>query len=484
MDQPADKRVSPKSILMGVGILAVFAWCYHRTFYEMWLRWFPAWKYSQWSVYDRLFEGEGYYTHGPLVVLISALIAVMLLRFTKIRTQPSPKFGAVVLIGSVMVHWLAALAQVNFLSAMTIPSTLAGGVLILWGRDALKRLAFPLLFLFFMVPMPEVLIAGLNFELKMFTVDGSVKLFTFLGGIAERLDNEVVLLGDKTLVVANVCNGLRSLISLLAFGVLYAYVCKVRGLWRWVLLFASLPVALVCNAIRIMSLILVADVVSVEVASGWYHDLSGVMLYPLAILILFSFEAFILWTHARLKHPIVVRPLFDGLRRTDDDLGQAHAMVRGFATRRALVLLVLVAGAAGGTKWLHSTEKSYDRDSARLSQLVTKTLTIGGGEWASEDLDLDKKTLAILQNPDYLRRRYASMGRGTMELMILYSRNNRKGNHPPDLCIEGSGQEVFKKQSVEVRTNGGQSVWCQELQAKESPKHRRVGEPRKRFVHL
>ena len=191
MDQPADKRVSPKSILMGVGILAVFAWCYHRTFYEMWLRWFPAWKYSQWSVYDRLFEGEGYYTHGPLVVLISALIAVMLLRFTKIRTQPSPKFGAVVLIGSVMVHWLAALAQVNFLSAMTIPSTLAGGVLILWGRDALKRLAFPLLFLFFMVPMPEVLIAGLNFELKMFTVDGSVKLFTFLGGIAERLDQAV-----------------------------------------------------------------------------------------------------------------------------------------------------------------------------------------------------------------------------------------------------------------------------------------------------
>lgn len=462
MNQSSNKRVSPAALLMGLGLLGAFAWCYGRTFYEMWLRWFPGWRRDNWSLWDRLFEGESYYTHGPLVWIITLLVGVLLIRFTRIKVRPSRKLGLLVLFGSLAVHWFAALARVNFLSAFTILGTVSGGVLLLWGRDALRRLGFPILFLLFMVPLPEVTIAKLNFQLKMFTVDGSVWLFTHLGGIAQRVGNEVLLLGEKSLVVANVCNGLRSLISLLAFGVLYAYVCKVRGGWRFVLLLASLPVALACNAIRIMSLIVVADVFSVEAASGAYHDISGILLYPLAIIILFSLEGLILWGCALVKHPIKVKPLFSGLRRTDDDLGQGHVMLAELSSPRTGVLIAILIGAALLTSWIHSSAMVYT-NSTQLETLVSRTLDVGGRTWTGEDSELDKKTLTILENPDYLRRRYTSTGRPPVEVMILFSRNNRKGIHPPDLCIEGSGQEIFSKQGVDLTLASGETVPCLEL---------------------
>jgi exosortase len=462
MDVSPKKRVSPKAVLIGLGLLVAFSWCYARTFYEMWLRWFPGWRRAADPLWDRLFEGESYYTHGPLVWVVSILIAVLLIRFTRIESRPSRKLGALVLLGSLGVHWFAALARVNFLSAFTMLGVLSGGVLILWGRDALRRLSFPILFLVFMVPLPEVTIAKLNFQLKMFTVDGSVWLFTHLGGIAQRVGNEVLLLGEKSLVVANVCNGLRSLISLLAFGVLYAYVCKVRGGWRFVLLLASLPVALVCNAIRIMSLIVVADVFTPEAASGAYHDISGLLLYPLAIVILFSLERLILWGHALAKHPITVHPLFSGLRRTDEDLGQGHTMLAELVSSRAVVLMGALVVGAVLTSWIHSSAVVYS-NSTQLNTLVPHTLVIDGRTWVGEDSELDKETLTILENPDYLRRRYVSTGRPPMEVMILFSRNNRKGIHPPDLCIEGSGQEIFSKQTCDLTLADGRVVPCLEL---------------------
>ena len=76
-----------------------------------------------------------------------------------------------------------------------------------------------------MVPLPEVSIAHLNFRLKMLAADWGVRLVNLTGILAERDGNRVFLEGDKSLVIANVCNGLRTLITVIAFGALYAYVC-------------------------------------------------------------------------------------------------------------------------------------------------------------------------------------------------------------------------------------------------------------------
>ena len=68
---------------------------------------------------------------------------------------------------------------------------------------ALRRLWFPLALLLFMVPLPEVTIADLNFHLKMLATDWGVALASRFGAVAERMGNRVLLREGKMLVVAN-----------------------------------------------------------------------------------------------------------------------------------------------------------------------------------------------------------------------------------------------------------------------------------------
>ena len=152
----------------------------------------------------------------------------------------------------------------------------------------------------------------------MFAADWGVTLADALGVIIERSGNRVFIgnidpeIKIKTLVIANVCNGLRTLISMLAFGSLYCYVCRLRGLWRLGLFAMTVPVAVVANSVRIVSLILVADIWTPEVATGAYHDWSGIFIFVLAFLMMFGIEWIVLWARKAAGRPAEVLPLFHG----------------------------------------------------------------------------------------------------------------------------------------------------------------------------
>ena len=103
---------------------------FEHNFWEMWQRWFPAWRHADWSLYDRLVEGESYYTHGPLVPLVFLVMVLLLIRHTSIRVKPSPVAGGVLLGLSLLLHLTACLARVNFASGFAFIGALAGLVLI------------------------------------------------------------------------------------------------------------------------------------------------------------------------------------------------------------------------------------------------------------------------------------------------------------------------------------------------------------------
>ena len=121
-------------LLVGLGL------SFGYNFAEMWVRWFPAWHHADWGVYKRLMEGESYYTHAPLVPLVSLIIAVLLIRHTHIPVRPSARWGLPVLGVFLLGHMLACLARVNFASGFAFIGVLAGLVLLLWGPRALRRL--------------------------------------------------------------------------------------------------------------------------------------------------------------------------------------------------------------------------------------------------------------------------------------------------------------------------------------------------------
>lgn len=443
-------------IVIAVGL------AFYRNFVAMWARWFPAWRRTELGLYDRFIEGSSYYTHGPIIPVLSLLIAVLIIRHIKISVRPNWKWGGLVLGGSLLLHLMASLARVNFVSGFAFVGVIAGLVLVLWGTSALRQLWFPIVLLCFMVPLPDVTITQLNFRLKEIASEWGVRLANAVGIIAERNGNRVFLDEGKELVVANVCNGLRTLISLLAFGAMYTYVCRLRGAWRLGLFAMTIPVAVVCNAVRIVSVIAVADFWTVEKATGWFHDTSGILIFVMAFLLMFSIERFVLWAREVAGHPAKIVPLFEGRHKGLDDCDQFTVMMAA-PGRSALVFGLIILAAGGYSLWLGRAQVST-LTTDKLSDAVSTTLTVGGRDMYGRDMVLDDDTLMTLEYPSYLYRRYTYPGVEPLYFCVIYSKDNRKGTHPPDQCLEGSGQGIAEKDDFVIENvQGCGDVPCREL---------------------
>lgn len=457
-DKPRWTRWMPW-LMLAAGLAAAYA----LNFYEMWVRWFPAWRRTNLGLYDRIMEGESYYTHGPLVPVVSLIIAILLIRHTRIDVRRSPVLGAVVLVGSLLLHLVACLARVNFASGFSLIGVLAGLVLLLWGRTALRRLWFPIAFLVFMVPLPEVSIAQLNFRLKMVAADTGVHLANLIGIVTERSGNQVFLEGDKQLVIANVCNGLRTLISLLAFGAIYTYVCKLRGLWRVGLFAMTVPVAVASNSLRILALIFVADVWDTRTATGAFHDISGLMIYLVALAMMFGLERLVLGARQWAGRPATVLPLLHGVGRDAQDEGQWPRLVEAGRGTAAWAAVGLVLATAAGAIWLsRSVPSTWNGQMARSA--LPAEMDVDGKRLQSYDLEMDEVTMTILETRDYLRRRYVVAGASPLDFCVIFSEDNRKGTHPPDLCLEGGGQDIIAAGDVVVAgVEGRGTIPCREL---------------------
>lgn len=79
------------------------------------------------------------------------------------------------------------------------------------------------------------------------------------------------------------------------------------------------------------------------------------------------------------------------------------------------------------------------------------------GEWTSEELPLSATEKAILETDNAFVRRYTNSTGDEVMLFIVYSQNNRKVSHPPEICYTGAGAAILNNahDSFEVQTDDG-----------------------------
>jgi len=451
-------------LLVSVALMAV-AW--HRTFFEMWHRWFPAWTRVHEDLKHRLTEGDSYYSHGPLVPLACLVIAWLIYRRVGLparRTTGASVVGWVIGGGALLLHLVSTYADVTFASGFALIGVLAGGLLVAGGWPLARAYWLPVVFLLFMVPLPMDWIAKLNFQLK-FTAAGAANWLTnYMFRIPAVLDGAHVFLppeadgSPKMLVVENVCGGLRSLISLICFASLFALICRVRGIfWRLFMLAMALPVAIGCNIVRITILNVTAHHYGVAAAGegAFVHDMSGLAVFVLALVVLFGLEQVIVQTGKLL-----------GRNWTDPQLLSYLKPLDGFAEQTPQLLRATTIGALALTTaisvWFMSTAADFNRTDL-AQNAVEKSVQLGPVAYGSEDHKLDQATLTILQTDDYLFRRFHDDGRHAFDLLIVFSPNNRKGTHPPEVCLEATGNQVTSKQLITVRPEGMEPLEMREL---------------------
>ncbi|GAB4108145.1 MAG: hypothetical protein Kow00105_14320 [Phycisphaeraceae bacterium] len=443
---------------MGLVVTAVLiAAAWFSTFQRVWIQWFPAWWLRDLPLLDRLTGGDSYYTHGPIVPVVSLLVAIYIYSRVGLpadRTRASTAAGWLVFLFFLGTHLLFTYASVTFASGFSLLGVLAGLLLIWGGRPMLKAYALPVALLFFMIPLPLTWIDGINFELKLFATRAALWLAIHVFKVPAVVDGSFVLLSPdasglpKTLVIENVCGGLRSIIALTYFAALFAALCRARGGWRWVLLVLAFPVAIASNVVRITSLIVAAHHLGTEAAGehGWFHDLSGILVFGLALAFMFLIESGILLIGHMLKRDWSDARLLGYLGKIPS---ATNARPR-LAHPGAMIVLAVAAGLCA--YWNFRPEPAPMGGVA--TQAIPETITLNQTRYTGESLKLDDKVLAILETDDYVYRRYIpENGRGPhFDLLIVFSKNNRRGTHSPELCIQGSGERILDKGPVRITT--------------------------------
>jgi exosortase len=186
--------------------------------------------------------------------------------------------------------------------------TLIGLQILLLGRNVFRILAFPMLFLFFMVPLPQSFVNVVAFPLQLIAADFAVQTLHLLHVPALREGN-IIHLANTQLFVAEACAGLRSLMALGMLAVLFAYYFRKNRMEQIVIVASAVPIAIFVNAFRVALTGYLSHHMGAAAAQGLIHQTEGFVTFGLAFGLLLV-EAWLLslfWPGAPRRQPIPVR---------------------------------------------------------------------------------------------------------------------------------------------------------------------------------
>ena len=161
----------------------------------------------------------------------------------------------------------------------------AGGFLLL-GREWMRAAAFPMAFLIFIVPLPDSAADFLENASKLASADVANVLFIATGTPVLR-DGTVFLLPGIAIEVAKECSGIRSSLVLFITSLLASYLF-LRSPWRRASLVAAvIPLGLLRNGVRILTISLLCVHVGPQMINSVIHRRGGPFFFTASLIPLF-----------------------------------------------------------------------------------------------------------------------------------------------------------------------------------------------------
>jgi len=186
------------------------------------------------------------------------------------------------------VHGAATVLAAPLLDFLGLALVLHGLALLLGGQAWARGLRFPIVFLFFMFPLPSLLTSAVAVWLQDVVSGLSAEVLN-LTWVCHRKGNALYLPGcEQPLFVAEECSGLRQLVAFVALAA-FLGVVQGRGLWqRLLLVAAALPAAILANVLRVLAMAFGARLFGTSWLSGWLHDVPAMITLPLGLGVLLA----------------------------------------------------------------------------------------------------------------------------------------------------------------------------------------------------
>lgn len=201
--------------------------------------------------------------------------------------------GLLLIVPFAFAGFLGARGTQIRLEIVGFVGTLIGLVWAVFGKRTMRQTLFPFLFLLFCIPLHTYLdLVTIHLRLLAVSVAQGV-----LQGCGVDVVREGTMLfspaGSFSIDVAEPCSGMRSLFAMMALTAGYSYFTQPTWIRRGLLFALSIPIAIIGNVSRILSIVLVAATCSSDFAMGFYHDYSGYVVFLVAVFLMVAAGGFI-----------------------------------------------------------------------------------------------------------------------------------------------------------------------------------------------
>ena len=427
----AVNNLSGKSIIAFAIIANLIAWLYQPVIVNLARQW--------WN--------DDNYSHGFIIPLVTAyFVWERRGRLAKLAVRAS-RLGLALLAGGIGMLLLGSVSAELFTMRVSLLVVLSGLVLYLFGREHLRMLAFPILYLLFMVPLPAIVFNAIAFPLQLFAARTATVVLQFLE-IPVFREGNLITLANIALEVAEACSGIRSLITLLALAVTFAYFTQRRPWRRIVLVLSTIPIAIAANVSRVAGTGILAHYFGSKVAQGFFHEFSGWLIFLVAAVLLAA-EGFLLSRLFPQKGPGHTK--VDQARLESDPAESSRgSQARGLPHWRRVGIAtgVLVAGILSLMTLSHG-------EAVPIRQRL-EGFPVQVGQWRGIGEALPPSVLDVLKVTDYIMRQYASPQAPPVWLYVGYYDSQRQGQtiHSPQQCLPGSGWNILSREYLTLPLPG------------------------------
>lgn len=174
----------------------------------------------------------------------------------------------------------------DFIKDVGMVVSLFGAVLTIVGWSVMRITWFPLVFLLCALPWPGLFYSKLAMPMQQFSAQVAVAVMQISGVDVENSGTQIIIQKPgnpmpRILNVAEACAGLKSLMTFVSLGASVAFL-SARPLWQKLVITASaVPIAIMCNALRVSGQGMLDYYVSEVWSAGFAHQFAGiVMLLP------------------------------------------------------------------------------------------------------------------------------------------------------------------------------------------------------------
>ena len=385
------------------------------------------------------------YSHAWFILPLAVLIFIQ--RFRAVQPGGSGAPGVLIVILSVAIM-MFAWATASY--TLSIYGAILGVTGFVWssvGTPAMKTLAAPMVYLFFMVPPPLALYMSLSAEMQLLSSELGMVLIS-LFPVSAYLDGNVIVLASARLEVAEACSGLRYLFPLVSFAFLIAMLVEDHFWKKAIILFSTIPIAIAMNAGRIAMIAVLLERFGIDTSVGSAHTFAGFAVFSLCIAVLFL-EVWLLLSIGSPRGRLLVSDLVTLDRDT------CRRLVSWPVSRTSFLAGIILLS---GTSVVASLSVLRAEVIPQRQPLALFPMEFKG--WRGVPNTLDRELAGSMGLTDYLLADYTNETGtgGSLNFYIAYYASQHAGIHPhsPQLCIPGGGWTIVNQSITALPlANGG-----------------------------